>query len=164
MYPEFVTAVEETIAEMTSNIHTALPAKVTAYKSGRVDAQPIGKFYSNGEPFDFPLITGCPIVVSGTLGIEIAAPVMVGDFCLLIISEQSLSEWLTGTQTHNDEQWQLTNAVAICGLRKVTSEAQDRANALNAVVATGRLYINSTDIEATLNDHERRIQALEARL
>lgn len=163
MYTEFAEAVQRSIKDVTTNIHTAIPGTVKAYKDGKVDVQPVGKFYTNkGEALDFPLITGCPIVVTGTAGAEIAAPVKVGDSCLLIVSEQSLSEWLTGTQTHNNEQWQLTNSVAICGLRKVTSAAQDQANASNAVVVSGTLLINGTDVLAKLNNHESRITALEA--
>ena len=170
MYAEFAQAVEDTAKEVMGNIHTALPAEIIAYANGRVDAKPVGKFYQNGTPLEYPVITGCPIFVTGTVDAEIAAPIKVGDFCMLLISEQSLSEWLTGTQTHNNEQWQLTNAVALCGLRKVSSTAQDAANAGNCVYVAGRLTVASkcvvegVDVKAKLDNHEARIQALEAAL
>lgn len=115
MMPDLVQAVEDTCKDLMTGVHTAMPAKITGYANGRVDAQISGKYYIGGEAMDYPLITGCP-VVSGMCGAY--TDVVVGDSCLLIFTEQSLSEWTSGTQNNTDEKWSLMNAVAICGLFK----------------------------------------------
>ena len=139
MYTEFAQAVQETVHDVISNIHTALPAKVVKYYNGRVDAQPVGKFYTrDGEMLDYPLITGCPICYAGSGNVNPCNP---GDICVLIIMEQSLSEYLSGTQTHNNERWQLTNAIALLGLNKEAIAAQTAANANGTASTAGGMNV-----------------------
>ena len=149
MMCEMIDSMNSYMKSQMNNIHTAMPAKIVAYKDGKVDAQPTGKFFSGDSSLDYPMISGCPVFVTGTEGTEIAAPIKVGDSCLLIFAEQSISNWLKDAQeADTNEKWQLTNAIAICGLRRVNSAAQEQANSSNSVVIQGKLTING-DITVT---------------
>ena len=163
MMPDFVQAVQDLCRSEMLNIHTAMPATITAYNQGRVDVKISGKFYIGGQAMDYPVITGCPVV---TVGNGLAVPINVGDFCLLIFTEQSLSEWTSGTASHTNEKWSLTNAVALCGLTKVESPLQAQANAgggtaASTLTSNGAIVQEGMNLKQGVDSNSGRIDTLE---
>lgn len=133
MIQEVVEQIENTVASVINNsVHTALPAEVTLYDpaTGMVNVKPIGSFYCEGVELPYPEITSVPVLSPNTGGnVSVCGPIRSGDTCLLIISEQSLSAWLTGTsQTQKDEKFELQNAIAIMGLHRTPLPEQVEAN------------------------------------
>lgn len=162
MMPDFVQAVQDMIRSEMLNIHTAMPAVITAYNQGRVDVKISGKFYVSGLAMDYPVITGCPVV---TVGNGLSVPINVGDFCLLVFTEQSLSEWTSGMQSHTDEKWSLTNAVALCGLTKIESTLQAQAQAgvvmTDAITSNGAVVQEGMNLKGGIEANTGRIEDLE---
>lgn len=163
MMQELVQAIETTCKSLMNNIHTAMPATITAYANGRIDAKINGKYYVGGQPYDYPMITGCPVI---TMSGGMATPISVGDFCLLIFTEQSISEWTSGTQTHNDEKWSLSNAIALCGLTMQASPLQEQAQSAggpvaNALTSNGAVVAQGMNVKEGIEENAGRIDSVE---
>ncbi|KGQ55028.1 phage baseplate protein [Gallibacterium anatis str. Avicor] len=107
-----------------SEINVALPAKILAYDANtvRVTAQPtIPKRLANGEVLNAPQIVNIPVLfpmadINGSLA-QITLPIKVGDGCVLIFSQRSLENWLSGSQDAPDDprMFDLSDAFCVLG-------------------------------------------------
>lgn len=153
MMQNVVQNIEQVSKDVVNTVHTAMPATITAYDSskGLCSVQPQGTFYQGSTAIDYPVISGVPLVVSSSKTVGIYFPINVGDDVLLVISEQSLTAWLTGVKASNsNEKFELTNAIAIAGLQKVALAGQNEANSKNAVIAQAggvKLTVSSGGVE-----------------
>lgn len=137
MLQEFVQEVENMTRGIINELHTALPAKIVKidYKKGTVAAKPVGNFVTeDNTALEYPLIDDIPIVMPISNDIGIAYPVMVGDSCLIIVSEIELDEWRTGSKSDGTLKFELSNAIAIPGLLKKPSKLLTKASSNRSVV------------------------------
>lgn len=135
MMPDVIQGMEDLCNDIMRNIHTSMPGKILSYnEDGTVDVKPSGVYHTGQSVIEYPIISGCPVFVSGNSLAEIATPILPGDFCLLLFSEQSFAAWLKDTVIQSDERYSLSNAVALCGLRRVSSIAQQEANKTGLIV------------------------------
>lgn len=109
--------------EIRSRIHTSLPAKVQAVNAseGTVDVQPVISLEVNGEKVDYPTFPGVPVVWPQGGSSYIAAPVEVGDYCLLVIAERCIDGWWAGTDNQpalDSRLHDYSDAFALCGVRR----------------------------------------------
>ena len=154
MVHEFVQQIKNTMQEVLTNVHTALPAKIVSVntKDGLATVQPtVKRTLSNGTSLDYPQISGVPIVLPQGAGqlVSIAVPVKSGDSCLLIISEQSLEYWLYGRETDTTLLFDLSNAICIPGLFQKPPDSFAAACSNNAVIIDAgntRIITKSTGV------------------
>ena len=80
--------------------------------------------------------SGVPVVFPQGFGQKatIAYPVVPGDMCLCIVSEQALDLWMYGQQTETDLRHDLTNAVCIPGMFTQPNAVMKDACASNAII------------------------------
>ncbi len=147
MIQEFVQQIRDEIDSRTADIHTAIPASIISYdpSTSRVTVKPHGVFVSGHKSLDYPLISGVPVVMPMAAGKScgIAVPVVPGDDCLLVFTEQDISCWLDGAAPDISMTHALSNAVAICGLSSRQNTAANKAAQDNII----RLYNNGTTVD-----------------
>lgn len=141
MMQEFVESVNKVAKKTVSQIHTAVPAVITAFDAGKglATVQPKAKFKKpNGETMDYPAIGGVPVVFPQSQNVTIAFPIKAGDNCLLVFGEKALDYWLYGKETDTELNFDLSNAIAIPSLATVGNAAMQMAcDEDAAVVQTG---------------------------
>ena len=156
MMNEVTQAVEDTTRDIiNSNVHTSMPGEVLEVdeEKGLITVKPIGSFYCDGQEMAYPIISGVPVCVTyASENIAVCVPIKVGDTCLLIFAEQSISAWITETtEAQTDERFELTNCIAVPGLRKVFPDALKEANEKECAVLqcgeTTRMYITQEGVE-----------------
>lgn len=135
MKQDFAQQINNTIHDVMHEIHTAMPGKILSYKEGMVSVRPSLRYKTpKGEFLQYPVIANVPIVVPHGGSTSIAVPINAGDDCLIIISEQAIGEWLSGTEDDTQLRFDLTNAICIPGLCRTALEAQEEANSTDSVV------------------------------
>ena len=138
MLQEFAQEIESTVRAEIENIHTSIPGKIVDFNvnSGTATVKPYGRFKFNGEYKEMPAISEVPVMFpySNSSGIGIAFPVLVGDDCMLLISEVELDEWRNGAKTIVPLKFDFTSAVAILGLCKIPSQSMQQATKDKAVI------------------------------
>lgn len=130
MMQEFVESVNKVAKKTVSQIHTAVPAVITAFDAGKglATVQPKAKFKKpNGETMDYPSISGVPVVFPQSQNVTIAFPIKAGDNCLLVFGEKALDYWLYGKETDTELNFDLSNAIAIPSLATVGNAAMQMA-------------------------------------
>lgn len=141
MMQEFVDSVNKTAKKAVSEIHTAVPAVITAFDAakGLATVQPKAKFKKpNGETMDYPSVSGVPVVFPQSKSVTIAFPIKAGDNCLLVFGEKALDYWLYGKETDTELNFDLSNAIAIPSLSTIGNMAMRMAcNEDAAVVQAG---------------------------
>lgn len=157
MMQDVVAATERTIRNIVGEIHTAMPGKIQNYdqSTGMASVVPCGTYHcEDGRVFPYPVISGVPLVVMASGSISVSVPIRPDMDCLLIISEQSLDQWLQGTQTSADLSYDLTNAIAIPGLSKASILGQIEANHSGSVIISNgaaKIAVSPSDISISGN-------------
>ena len=152
-------AVRNAILYQLANIHTAMPAQIVSYDftTQKASVQPtINKKWTDGTTSIMPIISSVPVIFPSSGGATISFPVGIGDSCLLVVCERSITEWLQegGLQTPADpRKLNLTDAVAIVGLKPFNANFPARANNTDLIIdyagssititATGAIKINT---------------------
>lgn len=141
MMQEFVKSVKDTARKATNDMHTAIPAVITAFDAGTglASVQPKAKFKKpNGETMDYPAVSGVPVVFPQSKNVTIAFPIKEGDGCLLVFSETALDFWQYGKETSTELRFDLTNAIAIPSLSTAANAAmQEACDEDAAVIVSG---------------------------
>lgn len=150
MKQDFVQQVYNVAYEVMNEMHTAMPGKIVSYSNGKVSVRPSLRFKTpKGKYMQYPVIANVPIVVSHGGNASIAVPVKSGDDCLIIVSEQSLNEWLTGVEDDTYLKYDLSNAICIPGLCRTGIEAQEEANSSGGVViacGTNKICVSNESV------------------
>lgn len=137
MMQEFVDSVNKTAKKAVGEIHTAVPAVITAFDAGTgmATVQPKAKFKKpNGDTMDYPSVSGVPVVFPQSQNVTIAFPIKAGDNCLLVFGEKALDYWLYGKETDTELNFDLSNAIAIPSLKNTGNPAMQKACSEDAVV------------------------------
>ena len=150
MLQDFVQQIHNTIHEVMNEIHTAMPGKIISYSNGMVSVRPSLRFKTpKGDYMQYPVISSVPVVVTHGGNASIAVPIKPGDDCLIVVSEQSLEEWLSGAEDDTQLKYDLTNAICIPGLCKTQFDVQEEANRTGGVVigcGNNRIYVSNESI------------------
>lgn len=142
MMQEFVQQLEDAMTEKVNGIHTAIPGTITDYDagSGMAEVKPEGTMkMPDGKKLHYPSVSGVPVVFPQGAGQKavIAFPVKAGDGCLLILCENDIQSWLSGTEEDNGGnrmKFDLTNGICIPGLFHTGSDAAQQAAEDEAIV------------------------------
>jgi hypothetical protein len=140
-------SLEETLEivedQATSDLRTALPAKVVEYDHDVqkakvdpiVDASFIEPESGERETKSMPQIPGVPVAFPSAGDVQVTYPLSEGDTVLVLWSERSLDEWLAtaadSTQPSDNRRHDVTDAMAIPALRSFA----------NAIEATTDDYV-----------------------
>jgi len=121
MNSELIQSIKDTANDAMNQVHTAFPGVIESYDPGKGQAtvKPTMRMKTKGGNYkDYPKISGVPVVFQqhSVQTATIAFPVKPGDGCLIVVSEQSLDQWMYGQETGTDLKFNLTNAVCIPGL------------------------------------------------
>lgn len=121
MNSELVQNIKNTASDAVNQVHTAFPGVIESYdpSKGQATVKPTMKLKTKGGNYkDYPKIFGVPVVFQqhSAQTATVAFPVKPGDGCLIVISEQSLDQWMYGQETGTDLKFDLTNAICIPGL------------------------------------------------
>lgn len=86
-------ALNDLIRSQLVDVNTCIPATIVAYENGRASVQPtVSKRFADGDVLEFPIIRNVrvcwPSFAGGLAGIK--GPVLSGDACLLIFSQQAI--------------------------------------------------------------------------
>lgn len=151
MKMELVDAITNQAEQMIDGIHTAIPGRIEEvnFDAGTAVVKPYG-FYTlpTGEKMNYPRINDVPMVFpqSETLGACFAFPVVPGDSCLLIVSEDVLDYWLYNRDTGSNVKHDLTNSVCIPGLsRKIGKAFKEAANSRSLIITQGDSIVSLSD-------------------
>lgn len=135
MLQDFVQQIHNTIHEVMNEMHTAMPGKIVSYSGGMASVRPSLRYKTpRGKYMQYPVISSVPVVVPHGGNASIAVPIKAGDDCLIIVSEQSLDEWMSGAEDDTQLLFDLSNAICIPGLCKTSIDAQEEANSTGGVV------------------------------
>lgn len=120
---EFVEAISKKAKEVVGEIHTAFPGRIESidYDKGTASVQPYALFEDKVKnKILYPVIHNVPIIVpqSSVVDTCVAYPIMVGDSCLVIISEGTTNYWKYNRVTEIDSKFDLSNAICIPGLMR----------------------------------------------
>lgn len=136
-----------TISSMIDDMHTAIPAEIVEFDAAncRATVKPYGSVTHNNIEYDYPMISGVPIIslFSPAADAGIVVPVCKGDDCLLVISETDLAQWLYGKEQSVEMKFDLSNAIAITGLLDKPVSHINTSSTQKLV----RVYCNGTKID-----------------
>jgi hypothetical protein len=95
--------VNNQIAMLLSDVHTAIPAIVQSYDSAKrtLKAQPGIKRKTVDGFVAYPLCVDVPVFFAGGGGFEITHPISNGDACLLVFAEKNIDDWFATGQVSN---------------------------------------------------------------
>jgi hypothetical protein len=150
MLQELVQQIEQTAKSVVSEVHTALPAEIVSFnpQKGFATVKPIGKYrLDDGTRIDYPIISDVPVVFPfcQSASVGMIFPIKAGDFCLLVMSEQEIDEFLHGKESDVSLQFDLTNAIAIPGLFKIGG------NLLKKACIEDEVIIKANDTEVIVS-------------
>lgn len=138
MMQEFAQQIENVVREATYDIHTALPGIIEAFDpaSGMAVVKPQATMVmKNGTKLNYPAIVKVPVIFPRGQNTVIAYPVIPGDGCMVIVSENDMKPWMShGKETDSDMKFDLTNAVCIPGLYGEGNETMQKAQEENAII------------------------------
>jgi hypothetical protein len=131
--PSLAEVLRSALAADRSELHGAMPGRVTAYDAARrrASVQPLirrGYLDEAGERQSelLPIVNDVPVVFLGSGGARVKFPVRPGDTVLLLFAEASLDLWLAKggeVDPGDDRRFSLSDGIAIPGLSHVASDA-----------------------------------------
>ncbi|HHF4558465.1 TPA: Gp138 family membrane-puncturing spike protein [Haemophilus influenzae] len=150
-----------------SEINVSLPGKIVSYDAETVRAtvQPsIPKRLANGEVLNAPQIVNVPVMfpmadINGAVA-QVTLPVKVGDGCLLIFSQRSLENWLSGSNDAPDDprMFDLSDAFCVMGgnSRSPNADVENLCIKYGSgkikIAPNGNITINSPDVRVTTDN------------
>jgi hypothetical protein len=133
-------AIRNAILYQLNGIHTTMPGQIISYDftTQKASVQPtINKVWTDETISQMPVLENVPVIFPESGGASITFPVVVGDTCLILVCERSITEWLLngGIQSPNDpRKLDLTDAVAIMGLKPFNAVFPPRTNNTDLVI------------------------------
>lgn len=140
-------AINQLISSVLDDVHTCLPGKIVKYDEGQRKAtvKVLTKLINTqNKVIDVPEIDDVPVVFPSSKKFKFTFPLENGDGVLLLFSETSLGNYLTGTgivEADDSTQFNLNDCIALPGLYSFTSVTQAN-NAQNYIEVTKAGGIN----------------------
>lgn len=129
------------------SVNTAIPARVESYDRATqtISAQPLVRaiyFDESGarQSERLPMVTRVPVVFQGAGDYASTFPLAKGDTVLLVFAQASIDKWLArggDVDPLDDRRFDLSDAIAIPGLRSRPSSLDSSATASDAWVISG---------------------------
>jgi hypothetical protein len=141
----FVEAVDTAISARLALVNTSMPATVLKYDRAtqRATVQPaVNVRLPDGTTAQPPAITGAPVAFPGSGPHSITWDLEPGDTVLLVVSQQSLADWMArggyGVAASDPRRFAAEDAVVLPGLRPSKGQlAAPAVRAATLVIANG---------------------------
>ena len=121
---ELIDVMNEAINFAMSNLHTATIAKVTGVQSKTISVQPVINRVVNKVSIELPEFTMVPPVFMQGGGSHTAYPIVVGDYCLLILTERCFDRWYGGADFQSPAEFRMhdySDGLAFVGVNPLAS-------------------------------------------
>lgn len=133
-----VDALNEFVDNKIYGLNTAIPCKVELYNSDQktVDVKPVLKprIVSEDLEMELPVIKNVPVMFPQTSEFILSFPIKKEDYCLVIFSQRSISEWKSQggmvspiLRTHHH----LSDGFALFGVQPISQGMTAKADSLN---------------------------------
>lgn len=158
--PDFTTVLSRFKDKLTTSMRVSMPGVIASYDhktqkaSVKVDIQ---ELFEDGSSLESPVITNVPVVMPASGGAFFSMPVKAGDFCLLVICDRDISNWLFGSSNQKpttSRKHSLTDAVAIMGLRPFTKTSNIPNNTDVTVFYAGSTISIGSDGTVTIDSKQ----------
>ena len=123
-FPQLVDVIKLHIKDALTNIHTAIPAKVTKVNATTVNAKPVINRDIDGKSIELPEFIEIPVLFSQGGSSYTAYPISIGDYCLLIFSERCFDLWYAGRDFLSPPEFRMhdySDAIAIMGINPLST-------------------------------------------
>lgn len=150
-YKELAKIIDDAMSFLQANLHTCTIGKISAVKGKLVDVEPVIPRMIDGKP---EKLTVFPDVMAFWFGGGTSYetwPVVVGDYCLLIIQERCVDRWADGTDFAEPPEARMhdySDSIAICGLRNLNQAVDmiERIHRVGDMLHEGNLeHIGNTE-------------------
>lgn len=136
---DFLSALRDFVADQLIDLNTSIKGQIVRYSNGKATVRPIGnKRYRDGDVLEFPTISDVPVFwpvfAGGKAGFK--APVIAGDPCLLVFSQQPFDG------TDDLRRFDLSDAYAVM---VDNSQAGQGGNNDDLIMYFGSAYIKLTE-------------------
>jgi hypothetical protein len=137
------------VEKRIKNINVSLPAKVVEYDSSLRKAKVeimVDKEFEDSEDFDYPIISGVPLIHPSAGGATINFPVNKGDYVLLVFSDLAIDDFMYSNEkqrTKDLRNHDLNDAVGIIGLQNFTNSNNFDENSLTFSYKNAILKMNT---------------------
>jgi hypothetical protein len=121
---QLIDVINDAIFFAMSNLHTATIAKVTGVQSKTISVQPVINRVVNKVSIELPEFTMVPPVFMQGGGSHTAYPIVVGDYCLLILTERCFDRWYGGADFQSPAEFRMhdySDGLAIVGVNPLAS-------------------------------------------
>lgn len=139
--PTFAEVIRDALDARMSDVHVALPGRITSYDSTtqKASVKPLikrGYMDEEGERAaeSLPVVTDVPVMFPGAGSYRITFPISSGDTGLLVFCSASLDRWLVRggeVDPEDDRRNTLSDAVFYPGLRSFNSTSPAVAGAMS---------------------------------
>lgn len=147
--------------KISSNVRVCIPGVISKYdhKTQKAEVKiDIQELFEDDTSLESPVIPGVPVIMPCSGGAFFSMPVKPGDFCLLVVCDRDISNWLLGASNqkpNSKRKHNITDSVAIMGLRPFTKTSNIPNNTdviINYANSTFRILPDgSIDIDAKLD-------------
>lgn len=147
--------------KISSTIRVCIPGVISKYdhKTQKAEVKvDIQELFEDDTSLESPVIPGVPVIMPCSGGAFFSMPVKPGDFCLVVVCDRDISNWLLGASNqkpNSRRKHNITDAVAIMGLRPFTKTANIPNNTdviISYANSTFRILADGTiDIDSKLN-------------
>jgi hypothetical protein len=155
---QVVDAIEKTITNKINQVNTAIAGEIISWNKGsnRAVVKPKGNIpFPDGRILPYPTISNVPIIFPCGMGGKagITFPVVGGDGCLLVFSQDNMQTFLSKTNTEDQRKFQLSDAFCIPGLYSgSTPTAVSNPNDVCLSNGEGKVYLGSDGFNGTTAD------------
>lgn len=156
--PTLTELIRRALDEAFANVNISMPGTIESFDpaTGLADVRPgFKRVFVDGDNPDIPIIGSVPVVFPGSGAAFVRFPVKKGDTVLLQFSQRSIDQWTEkGGQVDPifDGRFQLSDAVAIVGLRWKGNALVANGGPDSVELANGQKYIEITDDGFIIND------------
>ena len=154
---DFITILSKFRNKIAETMRVAIPGIIDSYDHAKQKAivkVDIKELFEDGTSLESPVITNVPVIMSASGGALFSMPVKQGDYCLLIVCDRDISNWLLGASNQNPQTFRknsLTDTVAIMGLRPFNKTLNIPNNTDVTIFYSGSTFSIGSDGTVNIN-------------
>ena len=141
---DFVDLVDRNILTKLSELHTITIAKITKVNTKTIDVKPVFKRKIKDKEIDYPIFTDVPpIFLHGGSNYH-SFPLIVGDYCLLLVNERCYDNWYDGIDDKTPLEYRMfdySDSFALVGIqpksRAISIPTDGRTNMIGDTYVEG---------------------------
>lgn len=146
------------ISEESGKINTAVAGNIISYDSAnnRAVVKPVGSVrFADNRTLPYPTIYNVPLVFPSSMGgsCGVSLPIRSGDGCLIVFSQDNMSEFMGNGKSDDTQKFQLNDAIAIPGLYNASVAGESKhSNSLTLFYGDSFITLDSGGFIGKLAD------------